>query len=156
MRTGRSTEKAPPAPLGRLRSATNGWFGKAQLQGLLFGVELGQVLVMSRPGAIHADHGCAAAKLTPAHLRYAASTRHGGAIVAKFDRITSIPSVLNGQPTIRGMRLSVRRVIEALAVYPDWDDLRREYPDLEPEDIRQALEFAAHNLDDSVEPLEAA
>lgn len=76
--------------------------------------------------------------------------------MAKFDRITSIPSVLNGQPTIRGMRLSVRRVIEALAVYPDWDDLRREYPDLEPEDIRQALEFAAHNLDDSVEPLEAA
>lgn len=64
--------------------------------------------------------------------------------------------MLSGQPTIRGMRLSVRRVIEALAVYPDWDDLRREYPDLEPEDIRQALEFAAHTLDDSVEPLEAA
>jgi uncharacterized protein (DUF433 family) len=41
------------------------------------------------------------------------------------------------------MRLSVRRVIEALAVYPNRDDLRREYPDLEPEDIRQALEFAA-------------
>lgn len=66
------------------------------------------------------------------------------------------PSALNGQPTIRGMRLSVRRVIEALAVYPDWNDLRREYPELEPEDIRQALEFAAYNLDDSVEPLEAA
>jgi uncharacterized protein (DUF433 family) len=76
--------------------------------------------------------------------------------VTRFDRITSIPSVLNGHPTIRGMRLSVRRVIEALAVYPDWNDLRREYPDLEPEDIRQALEFAAQNLDDSVEPLEAA
>lgn len=76
--------------------------------------------------------------------------------MTRFDRITSIPSVLNGQPTIRGMRLSVRRVIEALAVYPDWNDLRREYPDLEPEDIRQALEFAAQNLDDSVEPLEAA
>ena len=53
------------------------------------------------------------------------------------------------------MRLSVRRVIEALAVYPNWDDLRREYPELEPEDIRQALEFAARNLDESVQPLEA-
>jgi uncharacterized protein (DUF433 family) len=72
-----------------------------------------------------------------------------------FDRITSVPTILNGQPTIRGMRLSVRRVIEALAIYPNWDDLRREYPELEPEDIRQALEFAARSLDESVQPLEA-
>ena len=72
-----------------------------------------------------------------------------------FDRITCVPTVLNGQPTIRGMRLTVRRVIEALAVWPDWDDLRREYPELEPEDIRQALAFAARNLDESVQPLEA-
>lgn len=79
-----------------------------------------------------------------------------GDLMARFDRITCDPAVLNGQPTIRGMRLSVRRVIEALAVYPNWDDLRREYPELEPEDIRQALEFAAQNLDDSIEPLEAA
>jgi uncharacterized protein (DUF433 family) len=71
-----------------------------------------------------------------------------------FDRITSDPTMLSGQPTIRGMRLSVRRVIEALAIYPNWDDLRREYPELEPEDIRQALEFAARNLDDSAQPLE--
>ncbi len=75
--------------------------------------------------------------------------------MATFDRITSIPTILNGQPTIRGMRLSVRRVVEALALYPNWDDLRREYPELEPEDIRQALEFAARSLDESVQPLEA-
>jgi uncharacterized protein (DUF433 family) len=74
--------------------------------------------------------------------------------MTKFDRITSNPNILNGQPTIRGMRLSVRRVIEALAVYPNWDDLRREYPELEPDDIRQSLEFAARNLDESVLPLE--
>lgn len=76
--------------------------------------------------------------------------------MTRFDRITSIPTVLNGQPTIRGMRLTVRRVIEALAIYPNWDDLRREYPELEAEDIRQALDFAAQNLDDSVQPFEAA
>lgn len=74
----------------------------------------------------------------------------------KLDRITCIPAILNGRPTIRGTRLSVRRVVEALATYPNWDDLRREYPELEPEDIRQALEFAARNLDDGVQPLEAA
>jgi uncharacterized protein (DUF433 family) len=65
-----------------------------------------------------------------------------------------MPTILNSQPTIRGMRPPVRRVIEALAVYPNWDDLRREYPDLALEDIRQALEFAARNLDESVQPLE--
>jgi uncharacterized protein (DUF433 family) len=74
--------------------------------------------------------------------------------MTSFDRITSVPTVLNGQPTIRGMRLTVRRVIEALAVWPNRDDLRREYRELEPEDIRQALAFAARNLNDSVQPLE--
>jgi len=75
--------------------------------------------------------------------------------MATFDRITCIPTILNGQPTIRGMRLSVRHVIEALAVIPNWDDLRREYPELEPEDTRRVLEFAAWNLDQIVQPLEA-
>jgi uncharacterized protein (DUF433 family) len=74
--------------------------------------------------------------------------------MARFDRITCNPTILNGQPTIRGMRLTVRRVIEALAVDPNWDDLRREYPELEPEDLRQALGFAARNLDASVLPRE--
>jgi uncharacterized protein (DUF433 family) len=54
------------------------------------------------------------------------------------------------------MRLTVRRVIEQLAIYPKWDDLITEYPELEPEDIRQALEFAANNLDDKIIPLETA
>jgi len=75
--------------------------------------------------------------------------------MTKFDRIASHPNILNGQPTIRNMRLSVRRVIEALAVYPSWDDLHREYLELEPDDLRQALEFAARNLDESVQPLES-
>jgi uncharacterized protein (DUF433 family) len=76
--------------------------------------------------------------------------------MARFDRITSDPAVLGGQPTIRGMRLTVRRVVEALALHPNWEDLRREYPELEHEDIRQALEFAANNLDDRIVPLEPA
>lgn len=60
-----------------------------------------------------------------------------------FDRITSNPNILNGQPCVRGMRLTVRRVLQALATYPDREKLRTEYPELEDEDIRQALEFAA-------------
>jgi uncharacterized protein (DUF433 family) len=54
-----------------------------------------------------------------------------------FDRITWKPSQMNGQPCIRGMRLTVRRVVEAVALYPDRNDLFRNYPELEPEDVRQ-------------------
>jgi uncharacterized protein (DUF433 family) len=74
----------------------------------------------------------------------------------KFDRITTNPEILGGQPIIRGMRLTVRRIVEAVATYPDRQDLFREYPELEVEDVRQALEFAASNLDDRIVPLASA
>ena len=48
------------------------------------------------------------------------------------------------------MRLTVRRVLAAVATYPDRADLLRNYPDLEDEDIRQALEFASASLGDEV------
>jgi uncharacterized protein (DUF433 family) len=50
-----------------------------------------------------------------------------------FDRITRDPAMLSCQPTVRGMRLTVRRVVEAVALYPNRDDLFAEYPELEPE-----------------------
>lgn len=73
-----------------------------------------------------------------------------------LDRITVNPAMMNGQPCIRGMRLTVRRVVEAAALYPDRAELKAEYPELDDEDIVQALEFAARNLDDQIFPLEAA
>jgi len=75
---------------------------------------------------------------------------------SKLDRITTNPEILNGQPCIRGLRLSVRRVVEAVSLYPDWEELQTEYPELEREDIRQALAFAAINLETQILPLEAA
>jgi uncharacterized protein (DUF433 family) len=57
---------------------------------------------------------------------------------------------MNGQPCVRNLRLTVRRVLEALATYPDRADLMREYPELEAEDIRQVLVYAAAILDDKV------
>ena len=68
----------------------------------------------------------------------------------KLDRITSDPEILNGQPCIRHMRLSVKRVLEAMTVTPNWSELMEEYPGLEEEDIRQSLVWAANNLDDHV------
>jgi uncharacterized protein (DUF433 family) len=69
---------------------------------------------------------------------------------ADFDRITIDPEQMGGQPCIRGMRITVKRVLEALTVYPVWEELIAEYPELEKEDIRQALAFAAENVDDSI------
>ena len=72
--------------------------------------------------------------------------------MANFDRITTNPARMNGEPCIRNMRLTVRRVLEALATYPDRAELKREYPEVEDEDIRQALAFAAAYLDDKILP----
>lgn len=74
----------------------------------------------------------------------------GEIIMVPFDRITSDPQKMNGQPCIRGMRLTVRRVLDALAMYPNREELRSAYPELEDEDIRQALAFAGAMVDDVV------
>jgi len=60
----------------------------------------------------------------------------------KLDRITSTSARMNGQPCVRDLRLTVRRVVELVALYPDRAELRREFPELDEEDIRQALAYA--------------
>jgi uncharacterized protein (DUF433 family) len=54
------------------------------------------------------------------------------------------------------MRLTVRRFVEAVAVYPNPEDLFRNYPELDAEDVRQALAFAAANLEDRAVDNDAA
>ncbi len=68
--------------------------------------------------------------------------------VPGYTRITIDPETLNGQPCVRGMRLTVRRVLEILAQYPDWTEVQTDYPDLEREDIPEVLRFAAEMLDE--------
>jgi len=66
----------------------------------------------------------------------------GMTLKSPFDRITVEADKMWGQPCIRGMRHRVRRVLEILAMYPDREELSADYPDLEEEDLRQALAFA--------------
>ena len=68
----------------------------------------------------------------------------------KLDRIQIDPERMNGQPAIRDLRLTVRRVLELVALYPDRSELKAEFPELEDEDILQALMYAASSLDDQV------
>jgi uncharacterized protein (DUF433 family) len=68
-----------------------------------------------------------------------------------FDRISIEPGKMGGQPCIRGMRITVRRVLEILASYPDRKDLFEDYPDLEEADLQQALAFAAATVDGTID-----
>lgn len=65
-----------------------------------------------------------------------------------LDRITVDPAVMNGQPCLRGMRLTVRRVLEIASLYPDAAERRKDYPELENEDVAQAIRYAALYLPD--------
>jgi uncharacterized protein (DUF433 family) len=70
--------------------------------------------------------------------------------MANFTRITFDPARMGGEPCIRDLRLTVRRVVEAVAIYPDRHELKAEYPELDDEDIQQALAYAAACLDDRI------
>jgi uncharacterized protein (DUF433 family) len=86
----------------------------------------------------------------------AISLRFGATPMLILDRITTDTNRLGGEPCIRDLRLTVRRVVEAVALYPDRQELKQEYPELEDEDIRQALAYAAACLDDKILPLPIA
>ncbi|MBM3792527.1 MAG: DUF433 domain-containing protein [Acidobacteria bacterium] len=70
---------------------------------------------------------------------------------APLDRITIEPGKMGGQPCIRGLRLTVPRVLDILATYPDRRELFADYPDLEEADLQQALAFAAASMDDTID-----
>ncbi len=53
------------------------------------------------------------------------------------------PEIRGGQPCVRGMRITVADVLDAVALYPSWEAVIREFPYLTEADIRACLEFAA-------------
>ena len=63
-----------------------------------------------------------------------------------ISRITISPEICHGKPVIRGMRIPVQSVLEYLAAGDSTEDLLAEFPDLERDDLRACLEFAAQTL----------
>jgi len=59
-------------------------------------------------------------------------------------RITVNPQVMVGKPTIRGLRITVEQILKALAGGVSVGELLEDYPELEPEDIKAVLLYAAH------------
>ncbi len=63
--------------------------------------------------------------------------------VQQFNRITMDPEVMGGKPCIRGMRVTVGMIVEAMAAGRSIEQLLADFPYIEEPDVREAVGFAA-------------
>ena len=68
----------------------------------------------------------------------------------RLDRITINPDVCLGQPTIRGMRITISVILKMLASGKTIQEVLKAYPELEAEDIHQAMQYAAWIVSDQI------
>lgn len=71
----------------------------------------------------------------------------------QYDRITFDPLVLGGRACIRGMRITASLVVNLVANGMSTEQILKEYPALQAEDIRQALQYAAALTNEEIHPL---
>lgn len=71
----------------------------------------------------------------------------------QLDRITFDPQVMGGKACIRGLRVTVGTVVGLLAAGHTREQVLQAYPYLEPEDLRQALAYAAWRAEEKEAPL---
>ena len=74
----------------------------------------------------------------------------------KFSRITVEPNKMGGVPCIRGLRIPVATVVGMVADGMGKEEILKAFPDLESEDIRQALQYAAEAVREREIPLVSA
>jgi uncharacterized protein (DUF433 family) len=70
--------------------------------------------------------------------------------MANLDRITSNPERCGGRPCIRDLRVRVKDILDLLASGASREEILKDYPYLESEDIDAALEYASHQVDHRV------
>lgn len=74
----------------------------------------------------------------------------------KLDRITVNPAICLGQPTIRSMRITVSAILKMLAGGKSVQEILDAYPELEAEDIQQAIKYAAWVVSDQIHTVQAS
>ena len=72
-----------------------------------------------------------------------------------FARITIDPNQMAGVPCIRGLRIPVATILSKLAAGMTWAEILIPYPDLQPDDIAEALHFAAQAVTEKHIPFAA-
>ena len=70
-----------------------------------------------------------------------------------FDRITFDPKIVGGRACIRGLRIPVSVIVSQIAHGASHVEILKGYPDLEAEDLRQAMEYAAWLAGEEVHPV---
>jgi uncharacterized protein (DUF433 family) len=73
-----------------------------------------------------------------------------------LDRITFDPRILGGRACVRGMRITIAHIVNLVANGMSVEQIMNEHPDLEAEDVRQALSYAALLTAEELHPLAAA
>jgi len=81
---------------------------------------------------------------------------HGGQNAVKFERITTDPGQMGGLPCIRGLRIPVAAMIDMVSDCMSPADIIDAFPDLQPQDIEQALHHAAESVREREIPTRAA
>ena len=71
----------------------------------------------------------------------------------RFTRITVDPNQMGGVPCIRGLRIPVATIVIMVADGMTWEEILQAYPDLEVDDIREALLYAAEAVRERELPL---
>lgn len=96
------------------------------------------------------EHGCvvkwenlAAPLSTPRQTAYTRTMN-------EHERITINPNQCGGRPCVRGMRIRVKDVLDMLAGGASQQEILSDFPDLEAEDIRACIAYAARYLDHAV------
>lgn len=70
----------------------------------------------------------------------------------KLDRITIDPEIMGGMPCIRGYRIPISLIIRLIASGKRTKEILKDYPELEEEDVKQALEYAAWTVSEEILP----
>jgi uncharacterized protein (DUF433 family) len=69
-----------------------------------------------------------------------------------FDRITFDSMILGGRACIRGMRIPVSVIVSQIAHGASREEILKDYPDLEADDLREAMEYAAWLTHEEIHP----
>ena len=72
-----------------------------------------------------------------------------------LDRITADPDICLGRPRVQGTRITVSVIVKMLAGGGTVQDVLEAYPELEEEDVRQAMRYAAWVVSDQIHPVAA-